>query len=80
LDAPLGSCEIILYRRPRDGGALPHWQEDLNTTHRSVRARIEHPLARMKTWKILRDHRRQAPALRDTVAGIACLRNLAPNG
>jgi hypothetical protein len=26
--------------------------------HRSVRARIEHGLARMKEWKILRDYRR----------------------
>ncbi|SEG91664.1 DDE superfamily endonuclease [Thermomonospora echinospora] len=68
---------IIPYRKPRDGGPLPAWQEDLNRVHRSVRARIEHALARMKCWKILRDHRRKASTLHDTVAGIAYLHNLA---
>ena len=33
---------IMPYRKPRDGSELPHWQEDLNATHRRVRARVEH--------------------------------------
>jgi hypothetical protein len=45
------------YCKPRDGSELPGWQEDLNATHRNVRARVEHALAEMKTW-ILRDYRR----------------------
>jgi hypothetical protein len=71
---------IIPYRRPRDGGELEDWQEDLDAVHRNVRARIEHVLARMKNWKILRDHRRKARTLGDTVAGIAYLHNLAATG
>ncbi|KWX00630.1 Transposase IS4 family protein [Carbonactinospora thermoautotrophica] len=71
---------IIPYRRPRDGTPLPEWQEELNAVHRSVRARIEHTLARMKCWKILRDYRRKAHTLRDTAAGIAFLHNLALTG
>jgi hypothetical protein len=71
---------IIPYRQPRDGGELPAWQEDLNATHRSVRARIEHTLAHMKVWKILRDYRRKAHTLYDTAAGVAYPHNLARTG
>ncbi|TMQ79508.1 IS5/IS1182 family transposase [Actinomadura soli] len=71
---------IIPYRKPRDGSELEAWQEDLNAVHRSVRARVEHALARMKNWKILRDHRRKARTLHDTAAGIAYLHNLAATG
>jgi hypothetical protein len=44
------------YRKPRDGTALSDWREHLNATHRKVRARAEHALARIrrKTWKRLR--------------------------
>jgi hypothetical protein len=51
---------VMPYRKPRDGSELTNWQEELNTTHRHVRARVEHALADMKTWKILRDYRRAA--------------------
>jgi DDE superfamily endonuclease len=68
---------IMPYRKPRNGGELEPWQEDLNAVHRRVRARVEHVLARMKNWKILRDHRRKAGVLGDTVAGVAYLHNLA---
>jgi hypothetical protein len=44
--------------------------------HRTVRARIEHALARMKEWKILRDFRRAANTLTDTASGIAHLCNI----
>ena len=59
---------------------ITDWQEQLNATHRQVRARVEHALAEMKTWKILRDHRRSAHTLADTASGIAFLRNLTITG
>lgn len=64
---------IMPYRKPRDGSHLPDWQEHLNTGHRKIRARVEHTLAQMKCRKILRDYRRAASTLNDTVSGIAHL-------
>ena len=50
-----GNPEVIIpYRKPEDGSALPQWQQDVNAVPRSVRARVEHTLARMKEWS--RDH------------------------
>jgi len=71
---------VIAYRKPEDGSALRQWQEDLNAVHRGVRARIEHTLARMKEFKILRDYRRAAHTLTDTAAGIAHLYNIIVTG
>ncbi|WP_203719491.1 transposase family protein, partial [Asanoa siamensis] len=68
---------VIPYRKPADGSELPGWKKDLNTGHRKIRARVEHALASMKTWKILRDHRRAATTLTDTASGIAHLHNIA---
>ena len=73
-----------LPRRPRGDHAVPQtrarpdtdWQEDRNAVHRRVRARVEHALARMKTWKILRDYRRAASTLTVTASGIAYLHNI----
>ena len=67
---------IIPYRKPVNG-EITDWQEELNVEHRRVRARIEHAIGQMKTWKILRDYRRAAHTLADTASGIAYLRNLA---
>jgi hypothetical protein len=67
---------IMPFRKPRDGSDLPDWQEDLNATHRKIRARVEHTPARMKCWKILRDYRRAAHTLTDAVSGIAHLHNI----
>ncbi len=76
-----GHPEVIIpYRKPADGTALPQWKDDLNTVHRSVRARVEHTLARLKEWKILRDYRRAASTLSDTAAGIAHLYNIVITG
>ena len=76
-----GNPEVIIpYRKPADGTALPAWKDDLNTVHRSVRARVEHTLARMKEWKILRDYRRAASTLSDTAAGVAHLYNIVITG
>ena len=59
-----GNREVIMpYRKPRDGGELPEWKQDYNAGHRKVRARVEHALARLKTYKILRDYRRAARTL-----------------
>ncbi|WP_433264780.1 transposase family protein [Actinosynnema sp. CS-041913] len=76
-----GNKDVIMpYRKPRAGGPLADWQEDLNTVHRSIRARAEHALARMKNWNILRDYRRAAHTLRDTASAIAHLHNLTLTG
>ena len=76
-----GNPEVIMpYRKRRDGQPLTDWQEDRNTAHRKVRARVEHTLAGMKCWKILRDYRRAAHTLTHTASGIAHLHNLALTG
>ncbi len=76
-----GNPDVIMpYREPRDGSPLEDWQEDLNTVHRSIRARAGHALARMENWTILRDYRRAAHTLRDTASGIARLHNPALTG
>ncbi len=67
---------IIPYRKPADRSELPQWKADLNKQHRTVRAQVEHTLARMKTFKILRDYRRAARTLTDTASGIAHLHNI----
>jgi hypothetical protein len=67
-----GNREVIMpYRKPRDGSELPEWKQDYNARHRKVRTRIEHALARLKTYKILRDYRRAARTLALTASGIA---------
>ncbi len=76
-----GNPEVIIpYRRPADGGELPAWKHAYNANHRRIRARAEHALARMKTYKILRDYRRAASTLAATASGIAHLHNLALAG
>ena len=44
--------------------------------HRKRRAKAEHVLARLKDWRVLRDHRRRARHLQSTVAAVAFLYNL----
>ena len=76
-----GNPEVIIpYRKPADGSDLPAWKDDYNTGHRKVRARVEHCLARLKTYKILRDYRRAGRTLATTAAGIANLHNIALTG
>ncbi|HKT05759.1 MAG TPA: transposase family protein, partial [Rugosimonospora sp.] len=76
-----GNPEIVIpYRKAEGGGSLPQWQDDLNAVHRHVRARVEHTLARMKEFKILRDYRRAASTLTDTASGIAHLCNIIITG
>jgi hypothetical protein len=44
--------------------------------HRRRRARVEHAIARLKNWRVLRDHRRRATHLPDTLRAVASLHNL----
>jgi hypothetical protein len=56
------------------------WEEDLDATHRTIRARVEHVLSRTKNFKILRDYRRVGSTLADTASGIAHLHNILLTG
>lgn len=44
--------------------------------HRKRRARVEHALARLKDWRILRNRRRRGQSFAQTVAAVAFLHNL----
>lgn len=44
--------------------------------HRRRRARVEHAIARLKDWRVLRDHRRRGRHLIDTVRAVALLHNI----
>ncbi|QUH04196.1 transposase [Saccharopolyspora erythraea] len=55
-----GNREVIMpYRKPTDGSELPEWKDELNSVHKRVRACVEHALAHMKSWNILRNCRRK---------------------
>jgi hypothetical protein len=74
----LGNPEVIIpYRKPGKGQNLPEWQEELNIVHKRVRARVEHALAHMKSWNILRNCRRKGDGVRYATLGVAHMRNLA---
>lgn len=45
-------------------------------SHRRRRARVEHAIARLKDWRVLRDHRRRGHHLLDTARAVAALHNL----
>jgi hypothetical protein len=47
--------------------------------HRRRRAKVEHAIARLKNWRVLRDHRRRGAHLADTVGAVAFLHNLHVN-
>jgi hypothetical protein len=44
--------------------------------HRTRRARVEHAIARLKDWRVLRDHRRRGLHLAATLQAVAYLHNL----
>ncbi|MGW9031297.1 transposase, partial [Streptomyces sp. NPDC055722] len=64
----------------RSQRATIRYRERLNTSHRKVRARVEHVFARMKAWKILRDCRLKGDGVHTAMLGIARLHNLALAG
>jgi len=45
--------------------------------HRRRRARVEHAIARLKTWRVLRDHRRRGCHLTETLQAVSFLHNLS---
>lgn len=75
-----GTGLVIPHRREPGQTELPAWKEEHNTSHRKVRARVEHTLARMKTWKILRDCRLKGDGVHHAMLGIARLHNLVLTG
>ncbi|WP_406176871.1 transposase [Streptomyces canus] len=75
-----GTGLVIPHRRKRKDEELPPWKEEHNRSHKSVRARVEHVFARMKTWKILRDCRLKGEGVHHAMLGIARLHNLALAG
>ncbi|MFF4881204.1 transposase [Streptomyces nigra] len=75
-----GTGLVIPHRRERGQAELPAWKEEHNTSHRKVRARVEHAFARMKSWKILRDCRLKGDGVHHAMLGIAHLHNLALAG
>jgi hypothetical protein len=44
--------------------------------HRRRRARVEHAIARLEDWRVLRDHRRRGQHLAVTIRAVAFLHNL----
>ncbi|SCK55575.1 DDE superfamily endonuclease [Streptomyces sp. ScaeMP-e48] len=74
--AYLGTGLIVPHRR-RAGRPLLRSQEEDNTEHRRVRARVEHTFARMKNWKILRDCRQKGDGPHHAIQAVATLHNLA---
>ncbi|WP_189719292.1 transposase, partial [Streptomyces chryseus] len=75
-----GTGLVIPHRREPGQSELEAWKEEHNTSHRKVRARVEHAFARMKTWKILRDCRLKGDGVHHAMLGIARLHNLALAG
>jgi hypothetical protein len=44
--------------------------------HRRRRASVEHVIARLKNWRVLRDHRRRGRHLDETLQAVSFLHNL----
>jgi hypothetical protein len=66
-----GTGLVIPHRRGRRQTELPAWKEEHNTSHRQVRARVEHVFARMKSWRIPRDCRLKGDGVHHAMLGIA---------
>lgn len=78
----LGNPAVIIpHRKPREGEPpMPQWKQDNNTTHKRVRARVEHAFAHMKSWKILRDCRLTGDGVWHATRAVALMRNIALTG
>ena len=75
-----GTGLLIPHRRRPGQAELPAWKEESNAEHRQVRARVEHVLARIKNWKILRDCRRRGKGVQHAAHNLARMHNLALAG
>ena len=75
-----GTRAHIPQRRRHKDEPLVDWKESHNASHRKVRARIEHTVAKMKTWKVPRDCRLRGTGSAEAMAGIARLHNLTLTG
>ena len=51
-------------------------RDDRWRIHRRRRARVEHAIARLKNWRVLRDHRRRGHHLDDTLRAVCAIHNL----
>ncbi|MET7922335.1 transposase [Streptomyces avermitilis] len=71
---------LVMPHRRRRGEELPDWKQAHNSSHKQVRARVEHVCARMKTWKILRDCRLKGAGVHHAMLGIARMHNLVLAG
>ncbi|MFF4041344.1 transposase family protein [Streptomyces sp. NPDC001816] len=71
------NCGMAVPHRKRPGRALLKGEEDDNAEHRRVRARVEHVIGRMKSYKILRDCRQRGDGLHHAVQAVAHMHNLA---
>lgn len=71
---------LVMPHRRRKGEDLPDWKNVHNTSHKRVRARVEHVFARMKTWKILRNCRLNGDGVHHAMLGIARMHNLTLAG
>lgn len=72
-----GTGVLMPHRRKAGQDRLPEWKEQHNTSHRQVRARVEHVFARMKNWKILRDCRLKGDGVFWATSSVAHMHNLA---
>ncbi|MFJ9721293.1 transposase family protein [Streptomyces sp. NPDC101209] len=70
-------CGMVVPHRKRPHRPLLPGEEDDNTAHRKVRARVEHVIGRMKNHKILRDCRQRGDGLHHAVQAVARMHNLA---
>jgi DDE superfamily endonuclease len=68
-----GITSITTPRRDHTGRIV---HDDHHRNHRRIRARVEHVIARLKDWQILRQCRRRGDAINHSLRVIAGLWNL----
>jgi hypothetical protein len=73
-DGGYRDIKSITTPRRDDTGRIIH--DDDYRLHRRIRARVEHVIARLKDWQILRQCRRRGHAINDTLHIVAGLWNL----
>ncbi|GHA33379.1 hypothetical protein GCM10010372_36810 [Streptomyces tauricus] len=71
------NCLMVAPHRKRPRRPLLAGEEADNAAHRTVRARVEHVISRMKNYKKLRDCRQHGDGLHHAVQAVAHMHNLA---